>query len=137
MDDDTLDRDQAFRQLRHSLRALATAGAGQPTLFADLATTAQALASHYDQSAAVVRAEFEGHLSSGQLDALAAIDRKLATISRDGHEFDADSWTDAALRTGEPWSDVRQLAIAALETLGWPVADTAAAAEGRESGGET
>ena len=137
MNDDTLERDQAFRQLRHTLRALAMAGAEQPTLFADLATSAQALASHYDQSAAVVRAEFEGDLSSAQLDALAAIDRKLATISRDGNEFDADLWTDAALRTGEPWSDVRRLAAAALDAFGWPAASTPDAAEDRESGVET
>jgi hypothetical protein len=137
MTDDTLERDQAFRQLRHALRALATAGAEQPTLFADLATSAQDLASDYDQTAAVVRAEFDGDLSGAQVDALAAIDRKLATISRDGNEFDADLWTDSALRSGEAWSEIRNLAAAALDAFGWPVDSPPGTTEDRESGVET
>ena len=137
MTDDTLERDQAFRQLRHALRALATAGAEQPTLFADLATSAQDLASDYDQTAAVIRAEFEGDLSGAQVNALEAIDRKLVTISRDGNEFDADLWTDTALRSGEAWSEIRNLAAAALDAFGWPVDSPPDATEDRESGVET
>ena len=116
--------DEVFRHLRLSLRGLATAGAEQGVLFSDLASSAQDLASHYDQSAAVVRADHDSELSAAQADALTAIDRKLATMSRDGDEFDADLWTETAVRTGEDWAELRNLALAALESFGWPTDGT-------------
>ena len=36
-------------------------------------------------------------------------------MARDGAEFDADIWTDEAVRTSEHWADVRTLAAAALD----------------------
>jgi hypothetical protein len=38
-------------------------------------------------------------------------------MSRDGADFDADLWTDTALRTSEHWAEVRRLASAAIEIL--------------------
>lgn len=128
---------EVFRQLRSSLRGLATAGTEQSFLFSDLAVSAQELASHYDQSAAVVRADHAADLSAAQADALAAIDRKLATMSRDGDEFDADLWTDTAVRTGGDWAELRALAVAALEAFGWTADGAPEASEDQESGVQT
>ena len=129
--------DEVFRHLRLSLRGLAAAGAEQGVLFSDLAASAQDLASAYDQSAAAVRADDEADLTAAQADALAAIDRKLATMSRDGDEFDADLWTDAAVRTGEDWAELRMLAAAALEAFDWSIEMTSEASEDQESGVES
>ena len=137
MADDNSEHSQAFKQLRLSLRGLAMAGDEQRTLFADLVASAGDLASNYDQSAAVIRADYEADLSTAQSDALAAIDRKFATMSRDGDEFDADLWTDAALRSGEHWAEVRNLATAALDAFGWPTESSAQSSEDQESGVET
>jgi hypothetical protein len=58
-------------------------------------------------------------IERSQRDALDAISGKLATISKDGAEFDLELWTDAAMRTSEHWADVRRLAAAALDVFGW------------------
>jgi hypothetical protein len=121
-DDDVL-RAGHFRDLRWSLRSLALAGAEQPTLFADHAVNADDLATGYDRSMSVVRENYDGDLLPIQADALAAIHRKLATMSREGAEFDLELWTDAALRTSEHWADIRTLARAALEAFEWVVED--------------
>ena len=42
-------------------------------------------------------------------------------MSRDGAEFDADLWTEAALATSEHWADVRRLALSALDAFQWVV----------------
>lgn len=60
-------------------------------------------------------------LAPGQVEALSAIGRQLATMSKDGVEFDPELWTDAGLRAREQWKQVRALAAAALEAFGWPV----------------
>ena len=111
--------DEHFRHLRWSLQALASAGSDQRRLFPDDVPTPAALASDFDHWASVVAANHEADVSEPQRDALAAIERKLATLSRDGAEFDADLWTEAALRTSEHWADIRRLADAALEAFGW------------------
>jgi hypothetical protein len=138
MDDEANNRSEGFRHLRRSLRRLATAGAEQAVLFSDLVSSAQDLASDYDQAAAAVRADYESELSAAQAEALTAIDKKLVTMSRDGDEFDADLWTDTAVRTGEDWAELRILAVAALDAFGWPNdSPPAASDEDQESGVET
>jgi hypothetical protein len=118
-----------FKQLRWSLQALAAAGSAQRPLFPDSVVTADELALDFDHWAEVVRGNYE--LSTLQTDSLAAIDRKLATISRDGDEFDVELWTDAALRTSEHWAGVRRLAAAGLEAFGWPVEPPAESSDDR------
>ena len=86
-----------FKQLRWSLQALAAAGSDQRPLFPDSVVTADELALDFDHWAAVVRGNYETELSTSQTESLAAIDRKLATMSRDGVEFDVELWTEAAL----------------------------------------
>jgi hypothetical protein len=110
-----------FRQLRWSLQALAAAGSDQRTLFPDHVVTADELAFDFDHWAGVIRSNYEPDLSRPQAESLGAIDQKLATMSRDGIEFDLELWTEAALSTSEHWSGVRRLATAALEAFGWLV----------------
>ena len=62
------------------------------------------------ENAALLEAELEGIAS-------ADLERKLVTMSRDGAEFDAELWTEAALRNSEHWAEVRVLAQSALEAL--------------------
>jgi hypothetical protein len=113
-------RAEDMRQLKWALQGLAMAGSGQPMLFADGDVPASDLASRFDQWATVVRRGYEAELSPAQSEALAVIDRKLATMSDDGAEFDADLWTDAALISSEHWAELRRLASSALDTFGWP-----------------
>lgn len=110
-----------FRQLRWSLQALAAAGSDQRTLFPDHVVTADELAFDFDHWAGVIGSNYERDLSRRQAESLGAIDRKLATMSREGVEFDLELWTEAALRTSEHWAGVRRLATSALEAFGWPV----------------
>jgi hypothetical protein len=107
-----------LRDLTRALRALAAAGSPQPALFPDDAVSAAELVRDFDQRAQVVRETYAGQLSASQIDSLTALEDKLSTMARDGAEFDADLWTDDALRTSEHWSDVRRLAEAALDEFG-------------------
>jgi hypothetical protein len=112
-----------FRQLRRSLQALAAPPSGQLALFPEDVAKADELALHFDHWASVIRSSDEGALSDEQRDSLSDIDEKLATMSRDGAEFDADIWTDEALRNSEHWAAVRALAVAALEAFAWASAE--------------
>jgi hypothetical protein len=112
-----------FRQLRRSLQALAAPPSGQLALFPDHAAKADELALHFDHWSSVIRGQYDLELSNDQRDALSAVDAKLATMSRDGAEFDADIWTDEALRNSEHWAAVRDLAVNALETFRWSTAE--------------
>jgi hypothetical protein len=115
------DRSSHFSQLRWSLQGLAIAGSEQRPLFPEYMPGADDLAFDFDRRASVVRSRYEADLSRSQSDSLAAIEEKLATMSRDGAEFDVELWTEAALSSSEHWADVRRLACAALEAFGWPV----------------
>jgi hypothetical protein len=111
------DSEDPLRELMRVIRRLASAGSAQPDLFPDENVSAGELVREFDQHAAVVRESDEGELSSQQLESLIALEKKLSTMSRDGAEFDADIWTDEALRTSEHWAEVRALAAAALQEL--------------------
>jgi len=121
MSEDEALRSWHFRQLRWSLQALADAGSDQRPLFPDHVLTADELAFDFDHWSGVVRSQHENTVSKPQADALGAIHRKLATMSRDGVEFDLELWSEAALSTSEHWADVRRLAALALEAFGWAV----------------
>jgi hypothetical protein len=122
--DESLDRDGHLRQLRWSLQAIAESGSGQRALFPESAPSADALALEFDTWAEVVRTNYEADLTPPQRDALDAIERKLETMSRDGVEFDAELWTDAALAGSVHWAEVRALAAAALAAFTGPDADS-------------
>ena len=110
-----------FKQLKWSLQALAQAGSPQPSLFPEQAPGPDDLAFGFDHWSSLVRDAYPGDLSAAQVTALDAICKRLATMSRDGSEFDVDLWTDAALSTSELWADVRRQALAALDAFGWAI----------------
>jgi hypothetical protein len=111
-----------LEQLKWSLQSLAQAGSVQPTLFPEQAPGADDLAFDFEQWATLARDAHGPELSGSQHASLEAIAAKLAIMSRDGAEFDADLWTDTALMTSEHWADVRRLALAALAAFGWSAA---------------
>ena len=121
MSDDAL-REEGLRQLVASVRALASEPSDQLALFSDSIGRADDFASRFDDARAVF-SEYEASLSRPQLDALTALSERLATISRDGAEFDPGLWTDEAVRTSVHWRDVRALAKAAIETFDVSIAE--------------
>lgn len=123
-DDDAL-RAWHFKQLRWSLQALATAGSTQRALFPEAVHRPDELAFDFAHWESLVLSLYGGDLSPAQRDALGDLARKLATMSRDGAEFDLDLWTDAAVAGSEQWTDVRRLAAAALDAFDWPAAQPA------------
>jgi hypothetical protein len=110
-----------FKQLRWSLQALAVAGSVQRSLFPDAVVTADELALDFDHWASFIRENYLSELTESRAESIAAIERKLTTMSRDGAEFDLELWTDAALGTSEHWAEIRGLAALCLEAFGWPV----------------
>jgi hypothetical protein len=119
MTDDDSQRSWQFRQFRRSLQDLASAGSDQLALFPDRVAKPDELAWAFEHWATIVRGADESELSATQADAVAALQAKLKTMSRDGAEFGADLWTDSALRGSEQWLEVRTLATAALAAFGW------------------
>lgn len=111
------DQQDPLRELTRAIRRLAAAESGQPALFPDEDGSAIELVRDFDQRAAVVRESYEDQLSAPQVESLTLLEQKLSTMARDGAEFDADIWTDEALRTSEHWADVRQLAAAVLDAF--------------------
>ena len=110
-----------FKQLKWTLQSLAQAGSVQPTLFPEQTPNADNLAFSFDHWTSIVRQNYGPELTPDQGAALDSIATKLATMSRDGAEFDADLWTEAALATSEHWADVRRLALSALDAFQWVV----------------
>ena len=109
------DQQDPLRELMLVIRRLASAGSGQATLFPDEDVSAIELVRDFDQRVSVLREDYDGPLSPAQSQSLDLLDHKLSTMARDGAEFDADIWTDEAVRTSEHWAEVRNLAAAALE----------------------
>jgi hypothetical protein len=110
VDDEATGRKAAFKQLEASLRALAMSPSDQLTLFPEDVVTAEELALRFDHAWTAVRAAYEDDLSDAQARAVAAVERELDALSRDGADFDVDLWTESALRTSEPWASIRRLA---------------------------
>ena len=123
MVEETGERSRHFRQLRWSLQRLAGSASDQTPLFRDAAVTADELAVDFDRWASLVRERYGSELNDVQRASLDAIDATLNRASRDGSEFDADLWTEAALKTSEHWASVRRLAVSALHAFGWRPAD--------------
>jgi len=116
MSGDGIPEDSVVR-LVASLKALASEPSDQLALFPESITKAGDLAARFDERLRAVRDDVPGELTREQIDALETLSARLATISRDGVEFDADLWTDESLRTSVHWRDVRALAHAALDAF--------------------
>ncbi len=110
-----------FRELKWSLQALAIPASDQLSLFPQFAAMADELALDFDHWASVVNDNYEEELSSAQIGALAAISQTLERMSSHAVEFEADLWTEEALRSSSHWEDIRRLAAVALEAFGWPL----------------
>jgi hypothetical protein len=122
-------RTRRLQELRASLRELSDSGSAQPALFSSRiagddpplpAITGDDLMLRFGISVGGIRENDPGHLPADCVVALEAIERQLATISRDAVDFDADVWTDEAMRESVQWAEVRRLADAALEALDRP-----------------
>ena len=111
------DSEDVLRELTLAIRRLAAAGSAQAALFPDDNVSAVDLVRDFDQRAAAVRESYEDQLTPLQIEALTALDQKLSTMSRDGAEFDADMWTEEAVRNSEHWADVRWLAANAADAF--------------------
>ena len=121
-----------YRQLKWSVQALALRAPEQLVLFPDFVATADELALELDHWATLVLEKYPEELSDSQAETLKALHQKLETMSRDGAEFDADLWTEAAMGSNVHWQEVRALAIAVRDAFEWsadsaPPADVAAA----------
>jgi len=110
-----------FRELKWSLQALAIPASDQLSLFPQFAAKPDELARDFDHWASVVNENYEEELSSAQIDALAAISQTFQTISGHAAEFEAELWTEEAVRSSSHWDDIRRVAAVALEVFGWPV----------------
>ena len=119
--------DAPLRALRWSLRALATAGSGQPPLFPEQAVSPGELATSVEQASALVTLGDSGEVTAAQRVALEAISAHFATLSRDEAEFGVELWTEAAVATSDQWAEVRRLAMDALEAFGWSALDESSA----------
>ena len=104
-------------RLLASLKALASEPSDQLALFPESTNRVGDLAARFEDSVRAVHDHRAGELSRAQADALEALGHRLAIVSRDGAEFDADVWTDEAVRTSVHWRDVRALARAALDAF--------------------
>ena len=111
------DQQDGVRELMRVIRRLAAAGSEQPALFPDVNVSAVDLVQEFDQRLSVVREDDDAQLTPSQRESLDLLEQKLSTMSRDGAEFDADIWTEEAVRTSERWSEIRELATAAVQAL--------------------
>ena len=121
-----------YRQLKWSVQALALRAPEQLVLFPDFVATADELAMELDHWATLVLESYGKDLTGSQAADLKALHDKLAIMSRDRAEFDADLWTESALGSSVHWQEVRALAVAVRDAFGWsadstPPADLAAA----------
>jgi hypothetical protein len=117
-----------FKQLKWSVQALALRAPEQLVLFPDFVATTDELALELDHWATLVLDSYRNDLTDQQADSLKALHQKLATMSRDGAEFDADLWTETALGSNVHWQEVRGLAIAVRDVFGWSVEPAAESA---------
>lgn len=110
-----------FKQLKWSVQALALRAPEQLVLFPDFVATADELALELDHWATLVLETYGPDLTDAQAESVKALHHKLATMSRDGAEFDADLWTEAAMGSSAHWQEVRALAVAVRDAFGWSV----------------
>jgi hypothetical protein len=115
-----VDREGILARLQWSLQALACEAEVQLSLYPDFACKVDELALDYDNWRKAAVGNFGDEFSSESLRLLAAIDEKLSTMSKGGVTFDNDLWTPRGLKQSSHWRELRDMARASLETLGWP-----------------
>jgi len=111
-------RDWIFQRLKHSLQALALPAEQQVQLFPKAVVIPDELVLDFDhwQSCAVDNYRIE--LTEEQLHSLEILNNKIESATDDA---DKCVWREDALRSHTFWTELRQLAIRALESFGWPL----------------
>ena len=100
--------------LRSSLEHLASSPADQLEYVRRLGAGIDELALEFDDVSGTRRQLLlEGEISSTQFDALAEVEQQLTSMTRAGSAH----WTEGAVREGEDWEQLRELAQKALATL--------------------
>jgi len=85
-------------------------------LLPDFVNKAEELGLDFDLWREIVLNNFRSELSAGQISSIESIDRALSNLDNMG----AEHWTEHAVRKSEEWKRLRILALAALESFGWP-----------------
>lgn len=117
--------DEASREgvracLKYDLQSLAADAEIQLSLNPEWIDRVDELALSFDDSIEFAKIYLAAWLTEEQWAVLESIDRKLSDMSFGGSEYDEDLWTDHGLRNHSSWSEIRILAVIALESLGWP-----------------
>jgi hypothetical protein len=115
------DREWMLSTFKQALQILAAPPDEQIRHFPDFVCVTDELALDFDHWRVVFISNFGAEATSDQLASLAAIDEEFDFLSRGGSEFAEDFWTDEALRASARWEEIRQLAVQALTTFGFPL----------------
>ncbi len=78
---------------------------------------ADELALDFGHWSEVALANFRCELTPAQLSSVGAIARSISDMTRTGPTM----WTEDAVRDSSEWKALRTLAVAALESFGWPL----------------
>ena len=106
-------------RLKHVLQALAAPAEVQLARYPEVAVKADELALEFDEALRLALSAPQHGLSPEQLSYLMAIDTFLDKLS--GGEMRAWAWTEAAVREGAHWAQLREVAAEALRAFGWPI----------------
>lgn len=113
---DTVSRDDAFRELRAALLALAAEGSEAPPSAPERSVKAVELALAFDKVLTAALAGLADELTEEQRAALLHVNRQLSKM---GAQRDASPWTEGAVRSHPDWAEARSRARAAALLLGW------------------
>lgn len=109
-------RDALLLRLRDSLRTLALPARLQLDRATDPVHAAEELARDFEHWRMAVVSNYKQRLNEDQSAALYALDRKIEEL---GQRPDRSAWTEEALRHGDDWKALRDLARAALTAFDW------------------
>lgn len=113
----TVDRVGVFERLKHSIQLLACSPEIQLQMLPQFVCKPDELALDFDHWRHVALDNFRSDLTHEQLSYLDAIDASLVELTR----MSSESWSEDAVRESGEWNAVRALAVAALESFGWPL----------------
>ena len=106
-------------RLKHALQALAAPAEVQLARYPEFVVKADELALEFDEALRLTLSAPRHGLSPEQLSYLVAIDTFLEKLG--AGEMRDWAWTDAAVRGGPHWAQLRAVAAEALRAFGWPV----------------
>jgi hypothetical protein len=109
------DDNGSLTRLKHALQLLALPADVQLASLPNGVCKADELALDFDHWFNVVNSDLPARFSDEQAKALAAIDRKLESMTQVGGEL----WSDEAVTAAVEWQVLRELARQALTSFGW------------------